>query len=405
MLSVADALAAYARCVLPLPVAECGVADCINRVLAGAVQAQHDMPGFDQSAVDGYALHSHSTQAASEAQPLSLPLRLDIPAGPLLALPQLPKHSAARILTGAALPCGADTVVAQERVARVGEELLLHKPLAAGANIRRQGEELRAGTVVATAGQRVNPGLLAALVQAGLSQISVRRAPRLRILISGDELRPAGTPLGLGQIHDSNGPFLQALLRQWGYDVASVEHVVDDRAAVEQALRRARDECDLLLSCGGASVGDRDFMVDCAPTAGFTQVFWRVAQKPGKPLLYAVGGGCHWLALPGNPVAVLVGAVVHARRLLDLLEGVENPQPRWNLGRLASPLARDRERSLFLRMGLSVDDTGAIRLSPLPHQESHMLSNLASAAVLVHLPEGEQPAAADSLVRWIPLPG
>jgi molybdopterin molybdotransferase len=314
----------------------------------------------------------------------------------------------ARIFTGAALPPGADAVVAQERAVVDGNAIMLDARWPRRRNVRLRGEEQQLGSVVAPAGTRVTPGLLAALINAGSTRISVARQPRVRVLTTGDEVRPAGEALKAGEIPDSNGPLIDAVLRRRGCVPLSVTHVRDDAEAVGMALDQALADADLVVTAGGASVGEHDFIVSAAAALGVQQVFWKVAQKPGKPMLFGLQERASQrallLGLPGNPGAVLIGLVAHLGILLDRLEGLSEPGPRWQPAPLAGDVPRDPQRARLLRMQLIHDERGQTCLQPLPHQDSHMLGNLAEADVLVWIAAGESPARAGEIARWTSLP-
>ena len=235
----------------------------------------------------------------------------------------------------------------------------------------------------------------------------VHRQPRLRILVSGDEVRPAGTPLGPGQIPDSNGPLLRAILLRWGYPEPAIEHVGDDLDRTRVALEHAFAGADVVVSTGGASVGDRDFLPQAAESLGVRRVLWKGAQKPGKPLYFGIrdeGNGRQvLLALPGNPGAVLIGATLHLRRILDLLEGSAALLPQWHQGVLSADVERDPRRTRLVRMRLEI--AGArLHLHPLPYQDSHMLSNLSAADVLVRVEAGDAPMRGGDHALWMSLP-
>jgi molybdopterin molybdotransferase len=400
MISVEEAFAAYPAALRPLPVEHLPIAHAAGRVLAEALASRVDLPRFDHSAMDGYALRAADTRDASQARPLRLPLAGASYAGAGLDQPALPSGHAARIFTGAPLPPGADSMIPQERVQREGDALLFTAPWPADRNIRRRGEELRAGTALAQAGQRITPGLLAALIDGGHERVPVHRCPRLRVVSTGDELRPAGCTLAPGQIPDSNGPLISAVLRRWGYAPAACERVPDDEAQVCGALERAFDAAEVVITSGGVSVGEHDFIRRAAQRLGIHQVFWQVAQRPGKPLYFGTLGDKLLLGLPGNPGAVLLGLCLHVRRALDVLEGAAQPGPVWHYGRLVQPVERDSKRARFVRMHLEYSADGTAQLHPLPHQDSHMLSNLAHAPVFVWVPSGARDAEAGSALRW-----
>ncbi|MBL6750825.1 MAG: molybdopterin molybdotransferase MoeA, partial [Nevskia sp.] len=379
MITIDAALAAYAGNLRPLPTQSLKITQALGRVLAAPLPSSTDLPRFDQSAMDGYALRAADTAAASAASPVRLRLTAHLAAGAHDCLPALPAGTCARILTGAPLPPDADCVIPQERVSREGDALVFTAPYPARRNVRWRGEELACGTLVAQAGQRITPGLLPALINAGIERLSVVRPPRIALLVTGDEVRPVGSNLRFGEIPDSNGPLLRAVLERWGYATTPAVHVGDEPHAVRRALEKALGEADLILSAGGASVGDHDHLPATAEQLGVRRVFWGVAQKPGKPLFFGVTGERAMFALPGNPGAVLICLCLHVRRALDCLEGAQQPAPLWHPGRLAAAVERDPQRERLLRMRLEYDADGRALLHPLPNQDSHMLSNLASA--------------------------
>jgi molybdopterin molybdotransferase len=222
------------------------------------------------------------------------------------------------------------------------------------------------------------------------------------VLVTGDEICRVGEPLAPGHVYDANGPLLRAWFVENGYGEPVIAYVRDDEAALEEAMSAALDSADLIVTSGGVSVGDRDFVPLVADRLGVRQIFWKVAQKPGKPLWFGMRDGKVLLGMPGNPGAVLVCLAVHARAILAQLEGETGEQPAWRSGVLASPVEADAQRDRLVRMRLDMT-AGAASLGLLPRQESHMLSNLASAHALVWLPARATPFAAGEAVSWLPI--
>ena len=364
MITLDDALGAYAQAVSPLPAQATPLAQALGRVLAAAPVATTDLPMFTQSAVDGYALRSADLAPARSGSPVTLALIGEVAAG-AGELPNIGPGQAARIFTGGRLPPGADTVARQEIVTRDAHRIVLEAALSPGEDTRLRGEELRAGTALATPGTRLTPGGVAALAMAGIGEVNC--------------------------------------------------HVADTLDAVSAALGAALAEADLVITTGGVSVGDKDFLRAAATALGVTERFWRVAQKPGMPLYFGQRGdprgdprrdprdGPFILGLPGNPGAVLVGLEVHAARVLALMEGETPPGPHWHHAPLAEDFRGDSRRDLLARMRLAVDADGQARLQPLGRQGSHMLSNLIEANVIVRVPPGEH--AAGARLAWVALTG
>lgn len=404
--SLPQALSSYNQNLKPLPVDSVDIQQSLNRCLAEPPLAATDLPGFNQSAMDGYALLSFDTSWASPSEPVRLKVVGEIAAGPRKAdLPPLASRMAYRILTGAAMPRGADAVIAQEQVKTEGDCILIEAPVAQNRNVRFAGEELRKGDALAAQGQRIAPGMLAALMAAGIAMVRVYRRPRIRVLVTGDEVVPAGQVPADGQVHDANAPLIRSWMQALGYPSPEITYVRDTQQETTSVLRAALDESDLVITTGGASVGSHDYIPRAAESCGVRQIFWKVAQKPGKPLFFGLRDNTPLLALPGNPAAVLVGLVIHVRRVLDCLEGVAIPGPRMSAGRLLKTVEADSSRDRLVRMNLSISAEGVVHLDPLQKQDSHMLSNLATAMALVMLPARAHEYAAGESVLWTPLPG
>ncbi|MFA5676823.1 MAG: gephyrin-like molybdotransferase Glp [Pseudomonas sp.] len=406
LLSVAEALATYQRVLTPLPAQERDLEAALGQVLAEPVRAAVDLPLFDQSAVDGYAVRSADLQPASAQRPVWLELSGEIPAGQA-ATQALGPGCAMRILTGAPVPAGADTIVRQEWVTRDGGMISMDRPLAPATDLRRRGEELQRGALLAEAGLRLDPGRIAALAMAGVARVRVHPRARVTVLITGDEVRSAGAALACGQIFDANGPLTRGWLTLRGQPLVRCRVVRDRFDEVCTALDQALAESDAVITTGGVSVGDRDHVPVAADSLGLTRHFWKVAQKPGKPLWFgtrsSAGRSIPLIGLPGNPAAVLVGLTVHVAAMLRALEG-EAVGPAWGYAALQQDMSSGDQRDRWMRMQLGFDPlTGTASLAPLPRQASHMLSNMMVADVLAWVPASEDSPRAGSIVRWLPL--
>jgi molybdopterin molybdotransferase len=370
--------------------------DALGRVLAAPVISTLDLPPFDQSAVDGYAVR-HADIAGA---PLNLPISQTIAAAAREGTPVLQAGSAARIFTGGWLPENSDTSVRQELTHRDGDVVHIDQAVDIGTDVRRRGEELRLGDTVGSAGARITPGLLGAIAMAGVSRVPIYTPPRITVLITGDEVAPPGVALKPGQIADANGPLLQAHLRQWGYRDVTLRYIDDRYDSVVAALSQAFAESELVLTTGGVSVGDHDHVPRAAQAAGARTVFWKVAQKPGMPLYVASTGRSQLFGLPGNPASVLVNLLVYVRPALARYEGLQT-LPAWRRGRLSAEVRAETAKTMWLRMRESTDDNGQSSLTPLGKQASHMLSNLAEASVLVRIPAAaDGRCSAGTLVEW-----
>lgn len=402
MISVDRAFEAYGRRVSPLPAVERRLDRARGRVLAEAVGSRTDLPPFAQSSMDGYALRSADAAGASSSDPAVLPLVGTRPAGPGAEPLHLDAGQAARIYTGARMPGGADAVLRQEEAEVRDGSVLVRSPVREGTAVRPRGEEIARDTTIAGAGVRLTAGHLGALAVAGVHRVSIRRAPSVRLFVTGDEVVDRGAPLEPGEVYDANTPLVASWLQGRGATVEGTGRLPDDLAATRDALSEALASADLVVTTGGVSVGDRDFVLEAAREAGVEEVFWRVRQKPGKPLFFGVRDGSVLLGLPGNPGSVHACLVTHVRRVLGLLEGEEDPGPRMASGRLARPFPLNPRREWWARCRVDPSKDGEVRLEPLGRQASHMITELGRAEALARLPRGDDELERGTSVRWTP---
>jgi molybdopterin molybdotransferase len=374
--------------VTPLPTELIPVHDADGRVLAADLISAIDLPSFDYSAMDGYAVAA--ADVAGEG-PWQLTVSIEQRAG-ATAL-DLPPGSAARIFTGAALPRGADSVVMQEDVMREGDRVVLRSAPRRGSHVRRQGEDLARGAVAMTRGTRLNPfrlGLLAALDQ---GQVQVVKRPKVALVCTGDELRDAGSQARPGSIPDSNGPSLAALARRAGAEIVLVSRSGDDFDQTRAALRAALTAGDVLLTVGGVSVGDHDVVKQALEAEGVTLDFWKVKIKPGKPLAFGRHGAGFVLGLPGNPVSAQLTLSLFGLPLLRALQGDAQPLPTSTRVHVASALAQKPGRLGFYRARLE-GDVAHVH----DNQASGAPTSMAFADALVMVPEDSEglPAGAEA---------
>ena len=374
-----------------------------GRVLRETLRAAWDLPRFDAAAMDGYAVRAADCAGVP-------PFRLRLAAGTAYAGAGNPRPlapgEAMPIGTGGVVPDGADAIAVREHARIEGGTVIVERPVAEGENIRRRGEELTAGDELLPAGARLDAVAIAAAAAAGAGTrpLAVGIRPRAGIVATGSELVPPERTPGPGQIVDTNRPFLERLIRRIsGSEPAFSEHVVDDAGATARTLGRALEASDVLVVTGGVSVGDRDHVRRALEDRlGARRLFWRVAQKPGKPL-YVARAGTRWIVgLPGNPAAVIVHATTVLAPLLRALEGAASPQPRRLPVRLTEPLRRDRTRTL-LRWATLHPEGGVLRARILPRRGSHMISDLARADALVIVPPGDGAIAPGSPLDALPL--
>jgi molybdopterin molybdotransferase len=373
----------------PLGSESVGVEAAAGRVLAENVSAQGDVPGFANSAMDGYAVR---------AGPAGRELRVvDESRAGRPASAAVGHGEAIRISTGAAVPAGAESVVPVERVQESDGAVVLEAEAAPHANIRDAGEDLRAGTRALDAGTVLGPAELAIAVAAGRGTVPCARRPRLTVLATGDELVPPGADLGPGQIHNSNAVALAALAARSGGEVVRADAVPDDREATGAILSGALDEADVVAISGGVSVGPHDHVKPALATLGVEERFWRVALKPGKPVWFGTRERTLVFGLPGNPVSAVVCFLLFVRPALRALQGAP-PLPAPEVARLAQDVPRNPARLEAVRVALDTGDDGVERARPTGAQGSPLLSSLLGADALALVPPGDGPLPAGSLV-------
>lgn len=399
MHSIEDAFLSYATHCRPLATESVPLPAALGRVLAAPAQARTDLPAFTQSALDGYAL-AHASLAQADQ---GLQLDAAVAAAGVGPGTQVAPGHAVRIFTGGMLPPGTDTIARQEIVRNEAGRIHLDAPLRLGEGVRRQADEVKAGQTLAQAGQVLDAGLLAALAMAGVTSLEVHRRPRIALLVSGDEVVPFGQALRPGQVHDANGALLQAWFAERGYHEVSLEYLPDDPEATRQRIAAGLASADLVITTGGVSVGDKDYIPAAAEALGLQPHFWKLAQKPGKPLWFGSGDAGMLLGIPGNPGAVWTCLAIHVVHVLDRMEGRSRPRPCWLHGTLAQAIRADAQRTQWLRVHQHVSSSGQVLLGPLPAQESHMLSNLASTNAIVRLPPRDIIYAQGEVVDWIPV--
>ena len=364
-----------------------------GRVLAEPVRALRSNPPMPNSAVDGYGFAHAATGDGAQ----DLPLMQGRAAAGAPFDGTVPTGHAIRILTGAILPDGVDTVVLEEDVATDGTRIAFRGPVRAGANTRKAGEDVAEGAPVFDAGRRLIAPDLALLAALGLAQVKVHDPLRVGVLSTGDELVPAGTPAGHGQIHDANRPMLLALLRRWGHEAVDMGHVGDDRAALSDRLDTARSKCDALLTSGGASAGDEDHVSALLGETGSLRN-WRIAIKPGRPLALALWQGMPVFGLPGNPVAAFVCTLLFARPAFATLEGAGWHEPASFTVPAAFEKNKKPGRREYLRARL--DDQG--RAEVFASEGSGRISGLTWATGLVELDDGARHVQPGDPVRFLP---
>jgi molybdopterin molybdotransferase len=375
-----EALARLLATVTPLGAERVPLDDAASRVLAEDVIAPAPMPPFDYSAMDGYALGARDLAGPG---PWELPVAGESAAGG--DLPDLVPGSACRIYTGARLPEGADTILMQENVDRRGDAIAFKSVPRPGEYVRRRGGDLNEGAVGLARGTRLSPGHVALAAGLERPQLLVARRPVVTVLCSGDELRSPGEPGKPGSIAESNGYFVAAEARAAGAIARVAPFVRDDPESSRTAVAAALRGCDLLVTVGGVSVGDRDVIKPALEAAGVTLDFWRVKIKPGKPLAVGRAGAVHVLGLPGNPASASLTFVLFGVPLLRALQGDASPLPARLPVRVAGAIRREPGREEFLRARLEIGPSGLVARI-FGNQASGAVTSFAEADALVVVP-------------------
>ena len=388
--TIDEALRLVLESVRPLEAEDVPVGEAPGRWPAREAVAAVDLPPFDSSAMDGYAVRAADTPGELRVAAQSAAGR---PAAAALAAGE-----AFGISTGAVVPEGADAVVPVEVTESRGDSVRVDA-VAVGDNVRFRGSDIRAGDVVVRAGSRLGPAQVGALAAVGIGTVECCRRPRVALLATGTELRRPGEPLGPGEIYESNTTLLAAQLRSAGALPEPLDAVADDEQATRAALARGL-EADVLITSGGVSVGPHDLVRAALSELGAEEVFWRVAVKPGKPVVFARRGATLVFGLPGNPVSSLVGFELFVRPALYALQGAAAPGPAYEPGLLAAPLRRGPDRDELVRARALPSEEG-MRLEPVAGQASHMIARAAAADALVLVPRGDGELAAGTSVRWL----
>ena len=382
LIPVDEARSRVLAAVRTLPSEQVAAGDVLGRVLAEDVVAGFELPPFDSSAMDGFAVVAG---AGGE-----LPIVGESQAGAPFA-GEVAGGQAVRISTGAVIPAGADAVVPIERVEVLGEAWIRIGAVAPGANVRRAGEDVRAGERVLAAGTELGAPEIGMLAALGRTDALCARRPRLAVVATGDELVPPGQPLGPGQIHDSNAATLGALATRAGAEVIARHGAVDDLATTVSTLAAALESADVLCISGGVSVGPHDHVKPALLELGFEEHFWGVRLKPGKPFWFGARDDQYAFGLPGNPVSAMVTFLLFARPALRALQGAD-PSATRSTALLDGPIKGNPDRDEAVRCRLRMADDGW-HAEPTGPQGSHVMSSMLGAGALAIVPAAERDLA------------
>ncbi len=377
----------------PLDTEVIPIEQALGRVLASDISARITQPPFAASAMDGYAVRAVDVTQV----PVELTIVGEAPAGRAYD-GSIGPGEAVRIFTGAPVPDGADTIVIQEDTDKLSEDRVsVRETSEVGRHIRPSGLDFSEGDVLITAGRRLIPREIALAAAMNVAEISVYRRPRVAVLATGDELVLPGSTPRPDQIVSSNNFGLRTLVAKFGGEAVDLGIARDNLESLRSAAAGAQD-CDILVTLGGASVGDHDLVQDALGQMGLEVNFWRIAMRPGKPLMFGRMGDVRVLGLPGNPVSSFVCARLFLKPLLDTLCGLSGEEDQSVTARLAIDVAANDRRQDYLRARLQRDGSGTLVAEPFPRQDSSMLRTLTEADGLIIRPPHAPAAAAGDLV-------
>lgn len=400
MVSAIEARNRIVDSITPVSSEPCPLQRCGGRVLAVDVSAPHDVPLFDNSGMDGYAVRVDDILKASRENPVELKLLGEIPAGRSFSEKVVP-GTAIRIMTGAPVPDGADAVIEQELTETRDGMVQVQAPARIGRNIRKRGEDLRAGSTVLKKGTRINPAAVGVLASLGLLSVEVYRRPSVAILTTGDELVDATETPGPGQMRNSNAFTLSELVKNCGAVPVNLGIARDTRRELSEFVRKAL-EADAVISSGGVSVGAFDIVLDVLKSEGVAILFWKVNIKPGMPLAFGIkkrnGKAVPVFALPGNPVSSMVTFLQFVRPGLEKLSGIPVPALPLRIKAILAENLNKKDRKRHFVRGIARNDGDQIVVATTGSQSSGALTSMVAANCLIVLPEDtEDLKAGDSV--------
>lgn len=371
-----------------LPTTTIKLAESLGYVLTETIKAKEPIPRFDSSAVDGYAVRSEDLQNVSDKTPKLLQIIGEVKAGDTV-IPILRKGYAIKIFTGACVPQNTNAIAMKEYSKEKNHTVSILSKVEKGENIRQRGEEFKPGDPVIEQGIIITPPVIGVLASLGYKKVRVRVKPCIALIIIGNELRSPGTKLRIGEIYDSNSYAIIAALRSIGINPIYIRRTKDDKRSIKLALTKAIKLSNVIISVGGVSVGEYDFVKDVLTDLGVKQVFWKVAIKPGKPNYFGVLGKKLFFGLPGNPVAAIVSFHQLVNPAIFKLMGSNIKNGILPIAKLSTNIKKKSGRLEFVRGILSTNQAGEFVVTPTKGQDSHMLGGLANANCLIYFPRDE----------------
>ncbi len=378
------------------------VEESAGLVLCREIRSPVNLPLFTNSAMDGYALRSADTAGASGAGPVLLDVVATIRAGERAAL-RIGSGQAAKIMTGAPVPEGADSVVRIEDAAEIGGRLSISSEIEKNANVRFEGEEIKKGETALPAGVSISPAVTGFLKELGIESVEAYGPPRVSLVVTGEELARRDEDVERGKIRDSNSAMLRAALFRDAADIISAVTVSDNKAEIEAAVNSAVESSDLLITTGGVSVGDYDYVKEVFSSLGVRQIFWGIAQRPGGPMFFGKKGETLVFGLPGNPASSLVCYYEYVRPAVRSMMGRKDIFLREESARLLNPVSKKAGKKFFLRGHVGTEN-GKRFVSTTGGQGSHMLKSFALSNCLIVLSEEDTDKPENSLVKIHNLP-
>ncbi len=389
MIRVQEAKSIIKNHIFPLEMESVPLGKAENRALAQDVVVAFPLPRFDNSAMDGFAVRAVDTQGASQSHPVTLKM-VGISSAGSPSDVTLGFGECIQCMTGAKIPTGADTVVMVEDTSGFSEldAVQIFLEAHAGKHIRKKGEEIREGDVLVSKGTRITPSEIGTLATFGYGEISVAKKPRIAIFGTGDELIEPGEKLAEGQIYNSNLYVFAELVEKAGGEVTMRNVIKDDKDALRSFLSKALETCDVIISSGGVSMGRFDYVRDVFMELGVNEHFWKVAQKPGKPLFFGTGNDTLIFGLPGNPVSSYIGFMAWVWPVLETMMGIPVPKPTTGILVDSFPREKVKYRYLFGRAWL---EDGKLVCKPSTKIGSHMLSSSLEANCILGSKQGKNP--------------
>ena len=368
-------------------IAELSLSAGLNHVLAEDIYSPIDVPSFDNSAMDGYAVKFNG-------ETKSWKLRGEIQAGDTSAH-EVAFGEAIRIFTGAKMPAGADTVIQQELIERKGDRIIYnHEKISTGSNVRLKGSQCKAGDQILNKGTKVIPGVIGLLASVGVSKVRIFKPPSVACIVTGNELKEVGQPLESGEIYNSNGPMLNALLKETGIKNITALKAQDDKENLQKTIDKALEDADVLILSGGISVGDYDYVKECLANSGVEELFYKIKQRPGKPMYAGQKGDKMVFALPGNPASVLSCYVQYVKPCLQSMMGKEEA---WKPNHILPLLEDVKKKQGFTFFMKAKKEDGKVDI--LTGQQSFNLQAFSMADCLVELEAEAEVVLKGTLVK------